>query len=81
MARRERTGARQQLGAELDADLADLSEAFHGAPVSRLIRRAVKDFVERTLEQEPAVRRRFDIARRERLGKKGENVRLLRGDC
>ena len=66
-----------ELGGELRASLGDFCEAHYGAPQSRIVREALKAFIEDRLSAEPEVRKRYEQARAKRLGKAGENVRVL----
>lgn len=65
----KRTPARYELGNALDGELSDLSAGYRGAPVTGLVRQAVEEFIERCLEQEPAVRKRYEKSRSRPLGK------------
>ena len=62
------TGARNTLGEEVDCLLADFCAANFSAPATQIIRIAVKKFIYETLENEPEMKKRFDDARKERLG-------------
>ncbi len=66
-----------ELGEELRASLGDFCEAHYGAPQSRIVREALKAFIEAQLAAEPELRKRFDWARKTRLSKAGQNVRVL----
>ena len=72
--------ARYELGEELDNRLADLSEGYKGALVTRLVREAVEEYIERCLDDELAVRRRYEAARKKRLGDKGLNLSVVSKD-
>lgn len=63
------TPARYELGNTLDGELSDLSAGYRGAPVTGLVRQAVEEFIQRCLDEEPAVRKRYEKSRRKRLGK------------
>lgn len=63
------------LGEETEGILHDICEAHYGAPEVRIIREAVKLFVEESLKAEPELKKRFKAAQQKRLG---ENVRALR---
>ena len=61
------TGARIQLGQELNDDLADYCAATHDVPAINVIRDAVRGLIDARLEDEPRVKERFMAARRKRL--------------
>jgi len=63
-----KTGARNSLGADIDGLLADYSAANYGAPATQIIRAAVKEHIQKRLETEPELRKRFDDAKKERIG-------------
>lgn len=75
------TGSRLQLGEPLASDLADFCEAHYGAPEIRIIREALRQFIDTRLGAEPEVARRFEEARRKRIGalESGNVVALPRG--
>lgn len=75
------TGSRFNLGEPLDTDLADFCEAHYGAPEVRVIREALRLFIDGRLAAEPELRKRFEEARRKRLGAlaEQENVVVLGG--
>ena len=66
-----------ELGEELRASLGDFCEAHYGAPQSRIVREALKAFIEDQLAAELELRKRFDRARERRLSKAGQNIRVL----
>ena len=72
--------ARYELGEVLDNELADLSEGYRGAPVTRLVREAVEEFIARCLDEESAVRKRYEAARRRRLESKNTNLSIVNKD-
>jgi hypothetical protein len=78
--KKRKTPARYELGEALDNELEDLSEGYKGASVTRLVREAVEEFIERCLDDEPAVRRRYDAARKKRLDNKDLNLSIVRND-
>ena len=63
------------LGDETEGLLQDFCEAHYGAPEVRILREAVKFFVNESLDAEPILKKRFEAARQQRLG---ENIRPLR---
>ncbi|HJP53902.1 MAG TPA: hypothetical protein QF556_04245, partial [Rhodospirillales bacterium] len=72
--------SRYELGETLDNELADLSEGYRGAPVTQLVREAVEEFIARCLDDEPAVRRRYETARKKRLEQKNTNLTVIGKD-
>ena len=78
--KKRKTPARYELGQELDDKLADLSEGYKGAPVTRLVREAVEEYIQRCLDKEPAVRRRYDEARKKRLNNTSKNLSVISND-
>ena len=75
--KRRKTPARYELGEALDSRLADLSEGYRGAPETRLVREAVEEFIERCLREEPAVRKRYEEARKKRVSEKDRNFSVV----
>jgi hypothetical protein len=72
------TGSRLKLGQPLADDLLDFCEAHRGAPEIRIIRDALRTFIDERLDAEPELKKRFHEARRRRLGAAGENIAILR---
>jgi hypothetical protein len=70
-------GFRLDLGEPLASDLADFCVAHFKAPATEVIREALSRFIQTRLNDEPAVRQRFEEARRARLGASGKNIRVL----
>lgn len=68
---RKTTGSRLQLGEPLASDLADFCEAHYGAPEIRIIREALRQFIDARLAVEPEVAKRFAAARAVRVGGAG----------
>lgn len=62
----------------LTDDLADFCAACYGAPKVRVIRRAVRCFIDAELAEKPELRRRFNEARDKRLATQGGNIVQLR---
>jgi hypothetical protein len=77
MAKRK-TGSRSNLGEPYAGLLADFCEANRGSPEVRIIRDALKFFIEHELEAEPRLRERFDAARERRLATSGSPVRSVK---
>jgi hypothetical protein len=76
MARRSK-GARSNLGEPWASDLADFCAAHYGVPEANIIRTALDAFIKERLEKEPEVRKRFEEARRRRLGALGANIKVM----
>src|SRR5262252_3851061 len=75
-----KTGSRLGLlgiDAELIARVQDLRQAYLGAPENRIVAEALELFIAGRLAAEPEVKRRYDEARRRRLGLSGGPVRLI----
>lgn len=62
------TGARHRLGEPLASDLAAFCEASDGTLEIRVIRNAVRHYLDARLAAEPELRRRFDEARLRKIG-------------
>jgi hypothetical protein len=71
------TGSRNGFKEPLASDLVDFCEAHRGSPEKRIIEDALRAFIDDRLAAEPELKKRFDEARRKRLGR-DENVRVLR---
>ena len=66
-----------ELPDDLALDLAAFSEAHYGAPHARIIREAIRRFIDVQVKAEPLMRQRFNEARA-LLGKKAsDTIRLL----
>jgi hypothetical protein len=65
------------LGETLQASLDAFCEAHYGAPQVRVIREAVRQFIDTQLAAEPELRKRYDAVRELGLGQAGGNVRIL----
>lgn len=72
-------GSRLKLGEPHASNLADFCAAHYGAPEIGIIREALKEFIEARLAAEPEVRKRFESARNERLGRGQTNLHVLKG--
>lgn len=76
--RRRTTGSRNPFPEPLNSDLADFCEANYYASSKRVIEVALRHFIDARLANEPELRKRFDEARRKRLGAVGGgNVTVL----
>jgi hypothetical protein len=71
------TGSRFNLGEPYSGILRDFCEANRGAPEVRIIREAVKFFIEHELAAEPRLKARFDEAREKRLAAQASAVRVV----
>jgi hypothetical protein len=70
-------GFRLDLGEPWASDLIDFCAVHFKAPATEVIREALDEFIQGRLNAEPAVRKRFDEARKKRLGATGQNIRVL----
>ncbi len=78
MGRRSTTGSRANYPEPLRSDFVDFCEAHRGAPGSRIVEDALRAFIDERLAAEPELKKRFDAARRKRLGLlEGDNVTVL----
>jgi hypothetical protein len=75
MAKRK-TGSRSNLGEPYAGMLADFCEANRGSPEVRIIREAVKFFIEHELNAEPRLKARYDEARARRLAAAAAPMRI-----
>jgi hypothetical protein len=76
--RKEKLLGRWNLPESLFYDFQDFCEAHRGAPDNRIIADAVRAFIADRLEAEPELKKRFEQARRDRLGIiEGGNVTVL----
>ena len=62
------------LGEDPKADLKDFCAANYAAPKARVIADALRSFIRAKLDAEPELRRRFDAARRKRIGDKAQVI-------
>lgn len=71
------TGKRLGLPEPLASDLLDFRAANYSAPEINVVAEALREHIDRRLE-EPEIKKRFEDARRKRLGAiSGDNVRVL----
>lgn len=70
------TDARLKLGEPWADKLKDFCSANYGCPQIEVIRAAIDELIDRRLDAEPEMRRRFDAARKRRVGG-GENVTVM----
>ncbi|WP_421938124.1 hypothetical protein [Pelagibius sp.] len=70
---------RWKLEEPLASDLVDFCEAHRGAPERRIIADALRAFIDERLAAEPELKKRFDEARRKRLGQVEKVVKLVDG--
>lgn len=72
------TGARHRLGEPLSTDLAAFCEAHLGTPEIKVIREAVRFYMEHRLAREPELRDRYEAARKRMIGgTNDDNVVML----
>jgi len=76
----KKTAARYELGEAIDGELSDLSYGYRGAPVTGLVRQAVEEFIQHCLDEEPVVRKRYEAARKKRLGEERSGKLSIVGD-
>ncbi|QQO14956.1 hypothetical protein JJB99_01820 [Bradyrhizobium diazoefficiens] len=77
---KSKTGSRFNLGEPYSGLLRDFCEANYGAPETRIIREAIKFFIEHQLAAEPRLKARFDEAREKRLAAQAAPVRMVSGN-
>ena len=71
------TGKRLDFPEPLASDFLDFRAANYSAPEMNVIREALREHIDRRLE-EPDMRKRFEEARRKRRGTpNGDNIRVL----
>jgi hypothetical protein len=70
-------GSRFGLGEPWQGLLADFCAAHYNAPERDIIRAALDSFIQSQLNLEPEMKKRFEDARKKRLGQSGEIVRLI----
>lgn len=70
-------GVRLGLGEPWQSMLRDFCAAHYNAPERDMIRVALDFFIQNRLEAEPEVKKRFDEARRKRLGLSDSVVRIV----
>jgi len=79
MSRKPKGSRLLQLG--LDPELVDrftdFREGYQGAPENRILTSAIEHYMADRFEKEPEVKRRYDEARKKRLGLAGEKIRML----
>ena len=66
-----------RLGEPLASKVQDFWAANYGAPILQLIREALEDHISRRLE-EPAMKERYEAARKARLGLPEKVVKLIK---
>jgi hypothetical protein len=77
MGRPRTTGKRLAFDDPLASDFLDFRGANYNASEMDVIREALREHIDRRLDAEPELRKRFDAARRKRLGMNGDKIRLL----
>jgi hypothetical protein len=73
-------GARSGLGEPIQGMLSDFCTAHYGASERDVIRAALDEFITQRLDLEPEMRKRFDDARKKRLGLGETVVKLVTPD-
>jgi hypothetical protein len=77
MGRPRTTGKRLGFDEPLAGDFLDFRAANYSASEMEVIREALREHIDRRLAGEPELRRRFEAARRKRLGDNGDKLRVL----
>ena len=67
------------LGDELSARLRDFCEANWGSSKVHVVRKALDQFISTRLIEEPKMRKRYEEARRNRLGKPDSKLHVVPG--
>ena len=62
------------------SEFLDFCEAHRGAPEQRIIADALRAFIDERLDAEPELKKRFDAARKKRLGEEEKPIRLIKND-
>lgn len=70
-------GSRFGLGEPWQSMLADFCSAHYNAPERDIVRTALDFFIQNRLDAEPEVKKRFEEARRRRLGVSNSVVRIV----
>jgi hypothetical protein len=65
---KDRRSGRIPLDEPLAGDLMDFCTAHYGAPEREIIRAALRAFIDAKLDAEPEMRKRYNAAKKERLG-------------
>jgi hypothetical protein len=76
----KKLSGRLPLPEPLAGDLVDFCEAHYGAPEREVIRSALRAFIDSRLEAEPEMRKRYDAAKKTRLGLPTPKIVKLRSD-
>lgn len=74
------TGARLRLLEPLAGDLADFCEAHYGVEEIKIIRRALRAFIDAELKSDGAARERYSEARKKRLAGDRPQIHVVNGD-
>lgn len=69
-------GGRLPLDEPLAGDLADFCAAHYGAPEREIYKAALRAFIDSRLHAEPEMRKRYDEAKRARLG--GDTPKIVK---
>jgi len=73
------TRTNYDLGSEIEALLADFCAASDGTPKVRVIRNAVKFYIDYRREKESELAKRMDEARKRRLAPQRGKITILKG--
>jgi hypothetical protein len=75
---RKTTGSRYRLGEPLNSELAAFCDALVGTLEIRVIREALRMYMDHRLATEPELRRRYEVALKKQMGSvEGDNVVVL----
>jgi hypothetical protein len=65
---KDKRSGRLPLEEPLAGDFSDFCAAHYGAPEREIIRAALRSFIDKQLDAEPEMRKRYDAAKKTRLG-------------
>jgi hypothetical protein len=77
---KSKKSGRIPLDEPLAGDFLDFCAAHYGAPEREIIRAALRAFIDARLEAEPAMRKRYDTAKKLRVGGEAPKLVKLRPD-
>ena len=80
MGRKQTTGGRLNLGEPLASELADFCKIHYDAPAINVVRQAVRDHIERRLEESPALKERYEKRRKRRIEGKNAKLTVVQSD-
>lgn len=77
---KDKPSGRLPWGEPLAGDLADFCAAHYGAPEREIVRAALRAFIDAQLDAEPEMRKRYDAAKKLRIGGETPKIVKLRPD-